>query len=115
MEQTSAKRISSRSGSLHAVVTRLSAGPESLAKVAAAWLASDEAGRLVTTFKNVVRGTAKIPCGKKFAAGAAKDPGKLEKQTVLLERDQKLNYLQLSRSFKISGMVERLDDILQFL
>ena len=34
---------------------------------------------------------------------------------VLLVRDQKLNFLQLSRSFKISGVLERLDYILQFL
>ena len=64
MEQTSAKRISSRSGSLHAVVTRLSAAPESLARVAAAWLAGDEAGRLVTTFRNVVRELPKFRVAK---------------------------------------------------
>ena len=52
---------------------------------------------------------------QKMRAGAAKDLGKLGKQAVLLVRDQKLNYLQLSRSFKISGMLERHDYILEFL
>ena len=64
MEQTSAKRISSRSGSLHAVVTRLSAAPESLVKTVAAWVAGDEVGRLVTTFKNVVRELPKFRVAK---------------------------------------------------